>query len=39
MQHDYEHLGRNNDYLVNAQHDLALRYNDRWGGQGLHALA
>lgn len=27
--HDYEHLGRTNDFLVNSGDSLALTYNDR----------
>lgn len=25
--HDFEHKGRNNDYLINTHDDLAVRYN------------
>ena len=27
--HDFEHVGLNNDYLVNSGDPLALRYNDK----------
>ncbi len=32
--HDYEHLGRSNDFLVNTHDTLAVRYNGR---QSMHA--
>lgn len=37
--HDYEHRGRNNDYLINVYDELALRYNDRSPMENHHLAA
>lgn len=37
--HDYEHVGRTNDFLVKTGHDRALRYNDRHANENHHAAA
>ncbi|GFH21001.1 3'5'-cyclic nucleotide phosphodiesterase [Haematococcus lacustris] len=37
--HDYQHIGRTNDYLVQTQDELALRYNDRSPMENHHLAA
>ncbi|CAK0864496.1 unnamed protein product [Prorocentrum cordatum] len=37
--HDFEHLGRTNDFLVKTSHDRALRHNDRHVNENHHAAA
>lgn len=37
--HDYEHVGRTNDYLINSGDALALRYNDRAPLENHHLAA
>ncbi len=37
--HDYEHRGRNNDFLINTHDDLAVRYNDRSPMENHHLAA
>ncbi len=37
--HDYEHRGRNNDFLINTHHDLAVQFNDRSPMENHHLAA
>lgn len=37
--HDFEHVGHTNDFLVNSQDLLALRYNDRAPLENHHLAA
>ncbi|CAK0834031.1 unnamed protein product [Prorocentrum cordatum] len=37
--HDFEHVGRTNDFLVKTGHDRALRHNDRHVNENHHAAA
>jgi len=38
--HDLDHMGRTSSFLVNAEHSLALLYNDMWDTltDSAHAL-
>ncbi|KAL6765019.1 hypothetical protein V8C86DRAFT_1223041 [Haematococcus lacustris] len=37
--HDYQHLGRTNDWLIETRDELALRYNDRSPMENHHLAA
>jgi hypothetical protein len=37
--HDYDHPGLNNAYQINAQSELAIRYNDRSVLENFHTAA
>ncbi len=37
--HDYEHRGRNNDFLINTHDDLAVQFNDRSPMENHHLAA